>query len=39
MQVRLEGVSKRYGSIRAVDDVTIELAEGITGLLGPNGAG
>ena len=39
MQVRLEGVSKRYGSIRAVDDVTIELADGITGLLGPNGAG
>ena len=39
MQVRLESVSKRYGSIRAVDDVTIALAEGITGLLGPNGAG
>jgi ABC-2 type transport system ATP-binding protein len=33
------GLSRRYGSIRALDDVDLTLERGITGLLGPNGAG
>src|SRR5579872_746743 len=38
--VRLEGVHRRFGSVRAVDgiDLSIELGE-IAALLGPNGAG
>jgi ABC-2 type transport system ATP-binding protein len=33
------GVTKRFGRTPAVDDVSFELAKGVTGLLGPNGAG
>jgi ABC-2 type transport system ATP-binding protein len=37
---RLEGSSKRYGNVRAVDTVNLAIAAGeIYGLLGPNGAG
>ena len=33
-------VSKSYGDVRAVDNVSFEIAKGkITGLIGPNGAG
>ena len=32
-------VSKWYGSVVAVNDVTFQVRPGITGLLGPNGAG
>jgi len=35
----LEAVSRWYGNVVAVNDVTFEVAPGITGLLGPNGAG
>lgn len=36
----LEGVSKRFGGLVAVDDVSFSLAEGeLVGLIGPNGAG
>jgi len=35
-----EGLSKRYGEIRALDGLDLEVAEGtVLGLLGPNGAG
>lgn len=35
-----QGVSKSYGSVRAVDDLSFDVAEqSVTGLLGPNGAG
>jgi ABC-2 type transport system ATP-binding protein len=37
--VGVEGLSRRYGAIRALDEVDLTLERGITGLLGPNGAG
>ncbi|MET9829137.1 ATP-binding cassette domain-containing protein [Streptomyces sp. NPDC006385] len=33
------GVTVRYGSTTALDDVSLEFPSGVTGLLGPNGAG
>jgi ABC-2 type transport system ATP-binding protein len=33
------GLTKAYGSVRALDGVDFEIEEGITGLLGSNGAG
>jgi ABC-2 type transport system ATP-binding protein len=35
----LNGVSRWYGNVVAVNDVTMSLGQGVTGLLGPNGAG
>ena len=37
--ITVEGVSKWFGSVVAVNDVSLEVHAGITGLLGPNGAG
>ena len=37
--VSLRAVSKWFGSVVAVNDVSLDLYPGITGLLGPNGAG
>ena len=37
--VELIGVSRWYGNVVAVNEVSFELGPGITGLLGPNGAG
>lgn len=38
--VRLRGVTKQYGTTRALDDVDLELSPGtIVGVLGPNGSG
>lgn len=37
--VRAYGLSRRYGAIRALDEVDLTLERGITGVLGPNGAG
>ncbi len=37
--IRVEGVSRWYGSVVAVSDVSFDVQPGITGLLGPNGAG
>ncbi|MDQ1629456.1 MAG: type transport system ATP-binding protein [Actinomycetota bacterium] len=37
--LRLESVSRWYGNVVAVNDVTMTIGPGITGLLGPNGAG
>jgi ABC-2 type transport system ATP-binding protein len=36
---RLDRVTKRYGDIAALNDVSLELHQGVTALLGPNGAG
>ncbi|MFE1340158.1 ABC transporter ATP-binding protein [Streptomyces sp. NPDC058733] len=37
--VSASGLTLRYGGTRALDDVSLSLAPGVTGLLGPNGAG
>jgi ABC-2 type transport system ATP-binding protein len=37
--IELRNVSRWYGNIVAVNDVTMTIGPGITGLLGPNGAG
>src|SRR5450759_4876792 len=38
--IRAHGLVKSFGTLRAVDDVTFDLAPGrIYGLLGPNGSG
>ena len=38
--IELHGLTKRFGAVTAVDNITLELGTGtVTGLLGPNGAG
>jgi ABC-2 type transport system ATP-binding protein len=37
--IRLESLTKRYPSVTALDDLTLELEPGIVGLVGANGAG
>ena len=37
--VATSGLSKRFGSVQALDDVSVELTATATGLLGANGAG
>lgn len=37
--IRTDGVSKWYGEVIGLNDVTAEIPAGVTGLLGPNGAG
>ncbi len=38
--IRIDGLTKRFGSFTAVDDLSFEVEPGrITGFLGPNGAG
>jgi len=38
--VEIEGLTKKYGDLVAVEDLTLEIPEGeLFGLLGPNGAG
>ena len=38
--IEVEGLRKRFGSVRAVDDLSFRAAPGkVTGFLGPNGAG
>jgi ABC-2 type transport system ATP-binding protein len=40
LSVAVEHIQKRFGSVRAVDDLSFEVRQGeIFGLLGPNGAG
>src|SRR3954470_21856513 len=40
LAVDAAGVTKRYGDLTAVDDVTMQVAQGeVYGVLGPNGAG
>lgn len=38
--LRLRGVSRAFGGLKAVDDVSFDVVRGsVTGLIGPNGAG
>ena len=38
--IRIVGLSKSYGSVKAIDHLDLEIPHGVTfGLLGPNGAG
>ena len=40
MSIKVEGVTKVYGSQKALDNVSFEVKKGeIVGFLGPNGAG
>lgn len=39
MELALKGITKQYGSKRALDDFSYSFEEGVYGLLGPNGAG
>jgi len=39
MSIRLEQVTKNYGSVQGISNITLEMESGITGILGPNGAG
>jgi len=37
--IAVDRVSRWFGSVVAVSDVSFDITPGITGLLGPNGAG
>ncbi|WP_316522003.1 ABC transporter ATP-binding protein [Kitasatospora brasiliensis] len=37
--ITIDKVSRWFGNVVAVNDITMEIGPGITGLLGPNGAG
>jgi ABC-2 type transport system ATP-binding protein len=37
--IRVDAVSRWFGSVVAVSDISFDIGPGITGLLGPNGAG
>lgn len=39
MELKVENLSKSFGDVRALDDVSFICTPGIYGLLGPNGAG
>ena len=39
LELTLEGVTKRYGDMAAVNGVSCTLTNGVYGLLGPNGSG
>ncbi|WP_030912854.1 ABC transporter ATP-binding protein [Streptosporangium amethystogenes] len=39
MRIELAQVSRWYGNVVAVNDITMTVGPGVTGLLGPNGAG
>ncbi len=39
IQIELRNVTRWYGNVVAVNDITMTIGPGVTGLLGPNGAG
>lgn len=38
-ELQIHQLTKSYGPVRALDQVTLEIGKGLFGLLGPNGAG
>ncbi|MER5786058.1 ABC transporter ATP-binding protein [Streptomyces mobaraensis] len=38
-EIRIDNVSRWFGNVVAVNDVSMTIGPGVTGLLGPNGAG
>ncbi len=39
MELEIRGLTKTYGKIKALDNISLSLTEGVYGLLGPNGSG
>lgn len=39
MKIEIDGLSKSYGKKKALNNISMEINEGMFGLLGPNGAG
>ncbi|MGB5952699.1 MAG: ATP-binding cassette domain-containing protein, partial [Ornithinimicrobium sp.] len=37
--IATRGLTKSYGSVTAINDLTVEVSGGVTGLVGANGAG
>ncbi len=37
--IRTDGLTKRFGAVTAVEELTLEVEPGVTGLVGANGAG
>ncbi|MCK5059184.1 MAG: ABC transporter ATP-binding protein [Candidatus Aminicenantes bacterium] len=37
--IKLQSVFFNYGEFRAIDDISLDIGQGVYGLLGPNGAG
>jgi ABC-2 type transport system ATP-binding protein len=37
--IEIEGLTKRFGAVTAVDQLTVAVSPGVTGLVGANGAG
>ena len=37
--IEIQGLTKRFGDLKAVDNLTIDFKSGVTGLVGENGAG
>lgn len=37
--IEIQGLTKRFGDLKAVDNLTIDFKPGVTGLVGENGAG
>jgi ABC-2 type transport system ATP-binding protein len=39
VSIEVRGVTKMFGTVRALDEIDLDLGPGVTGLLGPNGSG
>jgi len=37
--IRLDGITRWYGNVVAINDISFDFQPGVTGILGPNGAG
>jgi len=39
LKIKLEQVTKNYGNVQGISNISLDVDKGITGILGPNGAG